>query len=334
MRALVLDAQGARVRSDLPEPEARADHVRVKVSVVGVCATDLALARGYMGFRGVPGHEFVGEALSGPLAGQRVVGEINAGCGRCARCNAGDPRHCATRSVLGILNHSGAFAEYLALPQANLLAVPHDMPDEVAVFAEPMAAALQITEQLQVRDQHALVAGDGRLGLLCAHALHAAGARVQVAGRHAEHADLLPPGVPLHTGWLESAGPPPRALDAFDLAVEATGNPEVLARLSPLVRPGGDLVLKTTAERAVSLDLAPIVVREQRLVGSRCGRFAPALELLGGGTIPAERMVQGRYSLDRAPEALECAARPGVLKALVFVAETANRNIDVAQGMS
>lgn len=317
MRGLRLENGTARVVDDLPEPEARAGEVRVAVRTVGVCATDLALARGYMGFTGVPGHEFVGEALDGPLAGRRVVGEINAGCGRCARCVGGDPRHCVDRTVLGILDHSGAFAERLALPAANLLPVPDAVPDEVAVFAEPMAAALQITEQLDVRGREALVAGDGRLGLLCAHALHAAGARVSVAGRHPEHAALLPAGVTLRTGWLEDAPPPAEALDAFDLAVEATGHPACLARLAPLVRPRGDIVLKTTSEQPVALDLAPFVVRELRLVGSRCGRFAPALELLATGRVPVEAMIAGRFPLARAPEALELAGRSGVLKALV-----------------
>ena len=248
------------------------------------------------------------------------MGEINAGCGACPRCEAGDPRHCEGRSVLGILGRPGAFAERLCLPTVNLLPVPDGVPDDTAVFAEPLAAALQIPADLApARGTEVLVAGDGRLGLLCAHALHEAGARVTVAGHHPDRAALLPPGVALHTDWLEAdggPGPEPR----FPLAVEATGHPDVLPRLLAWLAPRGTLVLKTTSERPVELDLAPLVVAEQRLVGSRCGRFAPALELLATGRVPVERFVAARYPLGEAAEALAHAGRRGVLKVLVDVA--------------
>lgn len=315
MRGLVLEAGRAEVRDDLPEPEAGPEETLIELTLGGVCATDLALRAGYMGFTGVPGHEFVGRALNGPLAGQRVVGEINAGCGRCELCQAGDPRHCAERTVLGILAHPGAFAQRLVLPTVNLLPVPDSVPDEAAVFVEPLAAALQIPADLDlVKGERALVAGDGRLGLLCAHALHEAGLVVTVAGRHTDRAELLPQGVTLLTGQLEKGAVPG---EAFPLVVDATGNPAVLPRLLERLAPRGTAVLKTTSERPITLDLAGLVVNEQRLVGSRCGRFEPALALLAQGKIPVERFIHARYPLAQADRALEHAARPGVLKVLV-----------------
>lgn len=318
MRALVLQDGRAEVRDDVPEPTAGAGQTRVRITTVGVCATDLALRAGYMGFAGVPGHEFVGVAENGPLAGRRVVGEINAGCGTCALCVAGDPRHCASRTVLGILGHSGAFAERLVLPDANLLPVPDDVSDDEAVFAEPLAAALAIPAELgDLSGQRALVAGDGRLGLLCAHAVARAGAQLTVAGHHAERASLLPAGAALRTDLLEADSPPGRG--GFDLAVEATGHPDVLARLLGHVRPRGTVVLKTTAARPATLDLAPLVVDELRLIGSRCGRFAPAVAALAEHSLPLQGFVQARYPLARADEALERAGQRGVLKVLVDV---------------
>ncbi len=323
MRGLVLDAGKALIRDDLPEPEVGPGESLVEVLLGGVCATDLALRAGYMGFAGVPGHEFVGRALSGPLAGQRVVGEINAGCGHCPICDGADPRHCSQRSVLGILGRPGAFAERLALPTVNLLPVPEGLSNEAAVFAEPLAAALQIPQDLDPRlpeGGRALVAGDGRLGLLCAHALHQAGLKVTVAGRHPERQSLLPQGLSLRTGLLESGLPGALSLDErFPLAVDATGNADVLPRLLSYVAPRGTLVVKTTTEKPVSLDMATLVVDEQRIQGSRCGRFAPALDLLSQACVPVEQFVQGRYPLSQAGLALEHAARPGVLKILVDV---------------
>jgi threonine dehydrogenase-like Zn-dependent dehydrogenase len=279
-----------------------------------VCATDLALARGYMGFAGVPGHEFVGLALDGPLAGRRVVGEINAGCGACPTCKRGLTRHCPNRTVLGILGRSGAFAEELSLPTANLHALPDDLPDERAVFAEPLAAAFEIAEQLElVPGARALLVGDGRLGILCAHVLARHGLELTVAGHHPERRELLPAGA----RWLEEPLEPAAGAERFDLVVEATGRADVLPRALARVRPRGTLVLKTTTEAPVSLDLAPLVIDEVRLVGSRCGPFEPAIEALARGEIPVEGMIQARYPLDRGVEALRRAGEPGVLKVLI-----------------
>lgn len=315
VRALILQAGRARVVADCPEPDPRPGEARIRPTLAGVCATDLALARGYMGFEGVPGHEFVGVALEGALEGRRVVGEINAACGQCDRCLAGLGRHCDQRSVLGILDRAGAFAERLVLPEVNLLEVPDSVRDEHAVFTEPLAAALEIGEQITLRPgQRALVAGDGRLGILCAQVLALAGLEVVLAGRHPEYGDWLPNTLEHRIGLLEQAPPASRP---FDLAVEATGNPDVLPRLFGWVRPRGTVVLKTTSEKAGSLDLAPLVIDELTLLGSRCGPFAPALELLARDDLVLDPMISGRYALGEADRALEHAARKGTLKVLI-----------------
>ena len=319
MRGLWIDEKGAvRLRDDLEAPPPRDGWTRVAVAQTGVCATDLALCRGYMGFVGTPGHEFVGRALDGPLAGRRVVGEINAACGVCPVCQAGNDRHCPHRSVLGIFRHGGAFAEQLSLPDHNLLEVPDGVSDDAATFTEPLAAALRIAEQLGPRmdpNTEALIAGDGRLGILCAHAVSSMGCRVTVAGRHPERASLLPDGAQHRTGMLEAdtGDAEPR----YALAVEATGREETLGRLLPWISPLGTVVLKTTTEKHVPLDTALAVVHEITLMGSRCGRFAPALQLLARRTIPVEAMVEARLPLSRADQALTRAKQPGTLKVLV-----------------
>lgn len=319
MRAAYVDDTGLHVRENVPRPDPGVGETRVRVLRAGVCATDLALVAGYMGFRGVPGHEFVGVALDGRLAGKRVVGGINAACGRCDVCLAGNERHCPHRTVLGIAGRSGAFAEELVLPTQNLLRVPDVVSSDAATFAEPLAAAYEIADQVDLsRVRRAVVAGDGRLGLLCAWVVASAGVDVVVAGRHPERADLLPPDVPIVTGLLEDDAPPGER--PYDLAVEATGHPAVLPRLLRHVAPRGTIVLKTTTERPVTLDLAPLVVDEQTLVGSRCGRFEPALEALARGDVPVERFVQARYLLADVGAAFEHAARRDTLKVLVDVA--------------
>ena len=316
MRGLFLDDAVLTYREDLPEPTAGPGEVRVEVLQAGLCATDQALARGYMGFRGIPGHEFVGRALDGEYAGRRVVGDINAACGSCETCAAGDPHHCPHRSVLGILGRGGAFAERLVLPAVNLLPVPDSVSDDAAIFVEPLAAAFEIAEQVDLHPGlSALVAGDGKLGLLCAWVLALHGARVTVAGRHAERASLLPEGVALETGLLE-AGDPGDA-ERFDLAVEATGNPAVLPRLIGRVRPRGTLVLKTTTEAPVTLDLAPVVIDELRVIGSRCGPFDRALAALAAGEVPVARAIAARFPLEQGPRAFEAAR--GTLKVVLEV---------------
>ena len=318
MRGLWIESGHVTCRSDLVPPQARAGETRVRLLSAGVCATDLALLAGYMDFRGVPGHEFVGVALDGPHRGKRVVGEINAACGECAACAAGRDRHCPERTVLGILGRPGAFAEELSLPHVNLHALPDGLTTDRAVFAEPLAAAFAIGEATElVPGQRAVVVGDGRLGLLCAQVLALSGLQVTVAGRHPERAELLPAGVRHVTGMLEGD---PQALEdcrGFDLAVEASGDPSVLQALFARVRPRATIVLKTTCERPAALDLASLVVDEIRLVGSRCGRFAPALEALAAGRINVDPMLSARYSLEQGKRAFEHAGQAGVLKVLI-----------------
>ncbi|MCA8980794.1 MAG: alcohol dehydrogenase catalytic domain-containing protein [Planctomycetes bacterium] len=316
MRGLHLADGVCSLRDDLDAPITNPGETRVRVRLAGVCATDLALQAGYMEFRGVPGHEFVGTALDGPLAGRRVVGEINAGCGECELCRAGDPRHCARRSVLGILGRPGAFAEELSLPSANLLPVPDAVSDDLAVFTEPLAAAFQVLDGLDLSGvRQALVVGDGRLGLLCAQVLLDAGLNVDLAGRHPERIELFERRPSFLRGAFEHDATPPH--ERWDLIVEATGRPEVLPVVLEAIRPRGTIILKTTAATAATLDLAPLVIKEARLVGSRCGRFAPAIAALADGRIRPEALIDARYPLERGPDALAHAARPGVLKVLI-----------------
>ena len=323
MRGVHLEAGSLSVRDDLPPPAAGDDEARVRVVAAGICATDLALRRGYMGFRGTPGHEFVGVAESGPLAGERVVGEINAACGRCGACDRGLGRHCAARTVLGIAGRAGAMAEALSLPARNLHRVPDAVSNDAAVFTEPLAAAFEIAEQIRLEPgRRALVAGDGKLGILCAWVLHLAGLGVVVAGHHAERKRLLPDGVEHVTDLLERDRPwhtVDAAEAAFDLAVEATGRAAVLGRIVPLVRPRGTVVLKTTSEVAAPVDTSPVVVHEIALVGSRCGRFGPALDALEKGLVPVERLIEARYPLGDATIAFDRAEARGALKILLDV---------------
>ncbi len=314
MRGLHVERGRVLVRDDLPDPVPAAGEVLVRVLSAGVCATDLALARGYMGFSGVPGHEFVGIALDGVLAGRRVVGEINAACGSCATCRRGLPRHCPERTVLGIRGRSGAFAERIVLPEGNLLAVPDSLDSDLATFAEPSAAAFEIGEQLDLgAHRRALVLGDGRLGILCAQVLALAGLEVLLAGRHPGRGDWLPSSIRHVGGFDATAG------SRFDLVVEASGDPGVLATALLRVEPRGTVVLKTTVERPAMLDLATLVVDEVTVLGSRCGSFEPALEALASGRLVVRPMIHGRYSLREGAAALARADEPGVLKILIDV---------------
>ncbi len=325
MRGLFLEAGRVRYRTDLPEPEPLAGECRVEVLQAGVCATDLALLEGYMGFRGVPGHEFVGRAIDGPLAGKRVVGEINAACGRCASCRAagerpGMERHCPHRTVLGIAGRSGAFAERLCLPAANLLEVPDSVSTPAATFTEPLAAAGELLLQLgDVRGQAALVIGDGRLGLLCAQVLAQAGARTTIAGRHPERAELLSVPCEHVVGMFEAE---PCSDDRrFDLVVEASGHAALLQRALARVLPRGTLALKTTSAQSATLDLSPLVIDEITLLGSRCGPFAPALDLLASGRVEVEPFIQAVHPLEEGAAGLLRAGEPGVLKVLIAISD-------------
>jgi threonine dehydrogenase-like Zn-dependent dehydrogenase len=314
MRALRV-ADGAASLAEIAAPEPRGEAL-VSVLLSGICNTDLEIARGYAGFRGTIGHEFVGvieDPSGGPLArGQRVVGEINAGCGACDRCATGDPRHCPTRTVLGIVGRDGAHADLLRLPARNLSAVPDGVPDEHAVFVEPLAAACGVLERCPIeRGERVAVIGDGKLGLLCAMALAPLGPLL--VGKHpAKLAIARARGI--ETSTIDEAR---RRGRVFDVAIEASGGESGFGLALDLLRPQGALVLKSTFHGGTAIDAARIVVEEIRVIGSRCGRFAPALDLLARGAVDVAPLISEVIALDRAELAMRRAAAPGVLKVLL-----------------
>lgn len=313
MRALAFDGQRA-VLVERPEPKPSPDEALVRVSLAGVCRTDLELVRGYMSFRGVLGHEFVGRVLEGPSEwrGQRVVGEINFACGRCALCARGLRRHCPERRVMGIHEADGAFAEAVLVPVENLHRVPDGVPDHQAVFVEPLAAAFEVLAQVDVpKGIRALVLGDGKLGQLVAQVLDDAGARVTAIGRHREKLALLARRGIEAVPCAEFRG------ERAPLVVEATGTLSGFRRAVELTEPRGTLVLKSTVAAREALDLAPLVIHEITVVGSRCGPFAPALRLLAAGLVDVTPLVGARYPLREALAAFAHAQQPGAGKVLV-----------------
>lgn len=316
MRALWLEDRTLTLREDLPLPAPPAGEARVRVRVAGVCNTDLELVRGYYPYAGVPGHEFVGVVEEAPGApqwvGRRVVGEINAACGSCETCRAGRRTHCEARTVLGIVARDGAFSTHLRLPVENLHEVPDDLADDVAAFTEPTAAAFEILQQVTIGPgDRAVVIGAGKLGHLVAQVLGTTGCELLAVGRSPRPLALLAArGIRIGTA---TDLPRRRA----DVVVECTGNPEGLEMARRAVRPRGTIVLKSTYEGRAAIDMAPFVVDEITLVGSRCGPFAPALELLASGRVDPRPLVEARYALADAVAAFAHAARPGALKVLV-----------------
>jgi len=307
--ALRVENHEAAVR-EVAQP-ADPDEVLVRVLLSGICNTDLEIARGYAGFNGTIGHEFVGVAEDGELRARRVVGEINAGCGRCELCRAGDPRHCASRTVLGIVGRNGAHAEFLQLPAVNLLLVPESISNERAVFTEPLAAACGILERTAVtKDDRVAVIGDGKLGLLCAQVLALTGAQVLLVGRHAAKLRIA------EQRAIETSQPGKAAkrVRDFDVVVEASGAAAGFALALDLLRPQGKLVLKSTFHGSTEIDAARIVVNEISIVGSRCGRFAPALDLLEQNAIDVDNLISEEHALSNAVHALDRARAHGVLK--------------------
>ena len=313
MRAIVLETDDVHVDMGRPAPAPAAEEVLVRVTRAGVCETDLQLIKGYMGFRGVLGHEFVGVAESGPFAGQRVVGEINCACWQCDTCRSGFPTHCPNRTVLGILNHDGAFADLIAVPQRNLHRVPDAIPDDIAVFTEPVAAAFQIPAQIEIAGtERIVVLGDGRLGNLCAQVLASMADDVLVVGKHRQKLALLE-GMGLKTALLSDDLPP----RSFDIVVDCTGSESGLPTALKLVRPRGTIVLKTTVAGTQTLAWAPFVIDEVTLVGSRCGPFDRALNALEHGLVDVEPLITERFSLSSGLMALQRAQQKGVLKVLL-----------------
>jgi threonine dehydrogenase-like Zn-dependent dehydrogenase len=315
MKALRVEKKGVAV-SEVEKPQ-REDEALIRVLVSGICNTDLEITRGYAGFLGTIGHEFVGIVEQAPdrsLIGHRVVGEINAGCGSCELCLAGDSRHCATRTVLGILGRDGAHAEYLQLPVANLFTVPARIPDEHAVFIEPLAAACSIQERVHISKQtRVAVLGDGKLGLLCAQTLALTGASLLLVGKHNEKLRIAER-LGIETAVVANAE---KLARSFDVVVEASGGAEGFALARTLLRPRGTLVLKSTFHGQTEIDAARIVVDEISIVGSRCGRFGPALDLLKKGAIELDSLISEEYPLSKGMFALDRASEKGVLKVLL-----------------
>jgi threonine dehydrogenase-like Zn-dependent dehydrogenase len=316
MQALWLENNVLSFRDDLPVPDPPPGEARVRVRLAGICATDLELVRGYYPYTGVLGHEFVGvvvESSDDPAwVGQRVVGEINVACGKCETCRAGRHTHCEKRSVLGIKDRHGALAEYLTLPLGNLHRVPPSIQDEAAVLTEPLAAALEILQQVPIHPtDRVLVIGAGRLGQLIARTLVLTGCDLQVMARHENQVTLLKP---QHIAVVPEGAVPSRCMD---VVIEATGSPAGFVLARQAVRPRGTLVLKSTYKGDTRLDLSGMVVDEITLTGSRCGPFAPALRLLEREQVDPTPLIQERYALADGLAAFERAAQPGALKVLL-----------------
>lgn len=315
MLALRVDNRQLSVE-EIRKPE-NSEEALVRVLLSGICNTDLEIARGYEGFNGTIGHEFVGvveESANRELAGRRVVGEINAGCGQCELCRAGDSRHCPARTVLGIAGRDGAHAEFLQLPEVNLLPVPDNIPNEHAAFTEPLAAACGILERIAVaEDDRVAVIGDGKLGLLCAQVIALSGAQTLLIGKHDPKLRIAA------RRGIETSTPRDVAKRRreFDVVVEASGAASGFNLALDLLRPKGNLVLKSTFHGTTEMDAARIVVDEISIVGSRCGRFAPALDLLSKNAIDVDSLISEEYPLARGVHAMKRARAKGVLKVLL-----------------
>ena len=337
MRALYWDGHELSLRGTYPAPASSSSKIEdagskivgatgsrlflssalIKVHLAGICSTDLQILKGYMGFKGVPGHEFVGSVADAPkeFVGKRVAGEINFGCGNCDACRRDLSRHCPNRSVMGILNADGAFAEYVSVPTANLHVVPENVSDEEAVFTEPLAAAFEILTQIQLDPgDEVLILGDGKLGNLCAQALRLTGAKVTALGKHSDKLALIKK-AGIRTIELKDWQP-----RLFDVVVEATGSASGLELALGAVRPRGTLILKSTVAGNHQVSLAPIVINEINLVGSRCGPFPDALEALAAKQVSVTPLIEAVYSLNDGVAAFEHAARRGARKILLRAA--------------
>lgn len=317
MKALILD-ETLKLVNDARVPH-RENEALVQVICAGICNTDLEIVKGYAGFQGTLGHEFVGRVVDSPggqLLGRRVVGEINAGCGECPLCLEGDSRHCASRTVLGIKDRAGAFAEFLSLPVRNLIEVPDSVSDEAAVFVEPLAAAFNILEHVDVRHStEVVVIGDGKLAQLIVLALAQTDCKLTLIGKHNRKLELarrlgarcLLADAALGSGWHSG----------FDVAIEASGSPSGLASALKLVKPRGTVVLKSTHEGATPLNLSQVVVNEVTVIGSRCGRFGPAIDVLSTGRVDVGSLISQRLPLEEGLLAFEAAASPTTMKVIL-----------------
>ncbi len=314
MLAVHIERGKVSVRDQM-KPKRGKSQAILRLITGGICNTDLELVRGYYSFKGTPGHEFVAEVVdadSKKWVGKRVVGEINSGCGKCDFCRRKLSRHCPNRTVLGIVNHPGAFQEFFTLPEANLFEVPAAVATEHAVFTEPVAAACEILEQVRIaKGESVAVLGDGKLGLLIAQVLQAHGAKVSQFGRHKAKLEIAA-ATGVRTFITDKL---PEA--AFNKVVEASGSAAGLSQAIHMARPRGIVVMKSTVHEKAAIDTAPIIVNELTLVGSRCGRFEPALKLIRGKKLNLAPMVQGSFTLEDAAKGFQRAAQSGVLKVLL-----------------
>ena len=315
MRAIVFN-QSVSFNARAADPAPAEGDTLVRVRQAGVCATDLEIVKGYMGFVGILGHEFVGEVAESPnreLVGQRVVGEINIVCGRCDLCVAGLSSHCRNRSVLGIVKHNGAFADFVRLPATNLHALPDSIDNDQAVFVEPLAAAFQVLKQIKLDGRKwVTVLGDGRLGLLVAQVLQTTGCPVRVIGKH-------PAKLAMCEKWSIRSRPLADIIPRHDqdVVVDCTGSAQGLKLAMQMTRPRGTIVLKSTFAGGEPLNLAPLVVDEITVIGSRCGPFREAIRALAEKQIDVVSLIHRRMKIEQGVEALSLAARPGVLKVIV-----------------
>lgn len=315
MRALVFDGE-LRFDPGHPKPEPGSGEVRVRVLEAGVCNTDLELVKGYMDFRGVLGHEFVGVVEGGEWDGRRVVGEINVACGSCAFCRKGIPTQCANRTTVGIFQHDGVFADWVALPVENLHLLPDSIGSDQAIFVEPLAAGLQALHLTHISPHDRVVLlGAGKLGLLTAQVIGLTGCDLTVIGRHARQLELV-------RGWgIDAARPGEVEANSADVVVDCTGTAEGFADALDLVKPLGVIHLKSTYRGLPEANLTRVVVDEVRVVSSRCGPFNAAIRLLERGLVDVESLIDARYGLDNGVAAMEHAARQGTLKVVLDVAE-------------
>jgi threonine dehydrogenase-like Zn-dependent dehydrogenase len=316
MKALCFDGQQLKLRN-VKRPRPQRDEALIRVLLAGICGTDLEILKGYSGFRGILGHEFVGrvvECADKDWVGRRIVGEINVSCGECTLCLWGLGRHCPHRTVVGIANRDGAFAEYIALPVVNLHAVPDSIPDEAAVFVEPLAAAAEVLEYVRVAPSpRAVVIGDGRLGLLIAKVLQHSHSNVILIGKHASKLEIAN-AWGIKTVFLAKEKLPAAG---FSLVVEATGSPEGLREAMRLAEPRATVVMKSTYREPAQFDTAKLVVDEIKLVGSRCGNFTTALDLLRGGSIKVQDLISREFPLRSGLEAFDYVQRNSCLKVLL-----------------
>ena len=313
MRALYFD-KNLSFRSDYPMPKPKCHEALIRVTMAGICNTDLEIMKGYMDFKGVPGHEFVGiveKSEENKWEGRRVTGEINIGCGICSYCLSRMKNHCPNRSVLGISNKDGVFADYITLPVRNLHVIPDSITDEEAVFIEPVAAAFEISQQVNIKPgDKVCVLGDGKLGLLVGQVISLTGCSLTVIGHHREKLNILGE-IGIDT-FLKN-----EIKDKFDFVVDCTGSPTGLKEAIALVKPKGKIILKTTVAKREQVDLNTLVVNEVDIIGSRCGPFAPAVRALKKNLIDVQPLISKTFSLDDGIEAFKYASEKGVLKVVL-----------------